>query len=194
MFSKKKGQFKYLKKMPVIQGLVTLGMILLCAAVFSIGYFTANSAKNIMTIVAVLGMLPAAKSMVSMIMYMKAEKNSCSESLYEKIIKVGGENLNNLPCGYDLYMTAYDKTFPIAFCIAKKGCLVGITENKKCDINAAKKHVEEYMAKNGIKDINVKFFDQEDKFISRLEDLLADEEEIKENEWQVYNLIRNLSL
>ena len=68
MFSKYKGEFKYLKKQPVRIGLLTLVLLLMCAGVFMIGYINKGDVKNIFTIIAVLGMLPVAKMIVSFIM------------------------------------------------------------------------------------------------------------------------------
>ena len=194
MFEKKKGEYQYLKKMPVRQGLITLGMLLLSGGVFGLGYFLTKDVKNLLTIVAILGMLPAAKSLVSMIMYMKAERYTCQEKLHEGLIRLGVEADSKYPYGYDFYITAYDKSFPIAFVIVKMGLLIAVTETDKCDMKAAKKHIEEYMAKNGISNVSVKIIREKDKFLTRLETLLQDDAETTNDELAAYKLICNLSL
>ena len=52
-------------------------------AIYLAGYLTVHSNKNLLTIVAVLGCLPASKSAVSMIMFLRAK--GCSEALKAKI-------------------------------------------------------------------------------------------------------------
>lgn len=194
MFDKKKGEYQYLKKMPVRQGLLTLGMLILSGGVFGLGYYLTKDVKNLLTVVAVLGMLPAAKSLVSMIMYMKAEKFTCSDELHQEIVRLGVEPGVKYPYGYDFYITAYDKSFPIAFVIVKMGLLIAYTETDKCDVKAAKKHIEEYMAKNGISNVSVKIIREKDKFLTRLESLLQDDTETTNDELAAYKLICNLSL
>ena len=57
IFQKKKGQFAYLKKAPVYQGLFTLLLMILPAGLFFIGFFTTHTPKNLFTVAAVVGML-----------------------------------------------------------------------------------------------------------------------------------------
>ena len=82
-FKKRKGTYGYLKKAPVFQGLLTILLLILPAGLFLIGYSITKDVKNLFTIAAVVGMLPAAKSIVSFIMYLRSEKYTCPESLYK---------------------------------------------------------------------------------------------------------------
>ena len=61
----------------------------LSGAVFAAGYFTTGTKTNLLTIVAVLGCLPASKSMVSMIMYLRA--GVCSKQCYEAVRELAAE-------------------------------------------------------------------------------------------------------
>ena len=111
MFSNHKGEFKYLKKQPVRTGLLTLILLLMCAGVFMIGYINKGDAKNIFTVVAVLGMLPVAKLIVSFIMYIRAEKYSCKEELKDEIFEIVGDK--KICLGFDFYLTSYKVNFPL---------------------------------------------------------------------------------
>ena len=73
MFSKYKGRFGYLKKQPIRLGLMALAVIISSVGIFLIGYINKGDSKNILSLVAVLGMLPAAKLIVSFIIQMRAE-------------------------------------------------------------------------------------------------------------------------
>ncbi len=189
----KKGQFGYLKKQAVTQGLYALGMVAVSAILFLCGYFWFPKFNTIFTVIAVLGMLPAAKFIVSMILFMRAEKHSCSLKIFEKTQAVIGNKAEEL-LGYDFYLTGYDKNFPLAVVFIKKGSLIALAANTKCDCNKAKEHIELYMKKNAISGIAVKIFNEEQKFIDRLSQLLSEECETTDNEKQLYALMKNLSL
>ena len=68
MTKAKKGEYSYLswrKKQEILKTTVLFGI---SAAIFVMGYFSTGSKNNLLTVVAVLGCLPASKSAVSMIM------------------------------------------------------------------------------------------------------------------------------
>lgn len=194
MSVKGKGSFGYLKKQAVKHGLLALGNVAFCALIFVIGYFFVEKTSTIFTIVAVLGMLPAAKFIVSMILFMRAEKFSCSKSLYEEIVSVAGEKKDALLCGFDFYLTSYEKNYPLCVVLIKKGTLIAYSASEKTDSQKAKKHFEEYMKKNGISGITVKIFSEKDKFMERFEQLCMDDTELASNEKEMYELVLNLSI
>lgn len=192
MAEKGKGSFGYLKKQAVKQGLLALGMLAICAAIFLAGFFWLKQYATILTVIAVLGMLPVAKLIVSMILFMKAEKFSCTTPLYEEVIKIAGDKKEDLLAGFDFYLTSYDKNFPLSVACVAKDCLIAYTPWEKCDCNKCKEHFEEYMKKNGISGINVKVFTDEKKFLERFKQVRDDE--TTENEKAMYRLLLNLSL
>lgn len=194
MAEKGKGSFGYLKKQAVKQGLLALSMLAVCATVFLIGYFWLTQYATILTVIAVLGMLPVAKMIVSMILFMKAEKFSCSKELYEKLVEVAKDKKDELLCGFDFYLTSYDKNFPLSVALVRKGSLIAYTPWEKCDCNKCKEHFEAYMKKNGISGINVKIFAEENKFVERFTQLCEENMESNENEKALYRLLLNLSI
>lgn len=190
----KKGHYKYLKKAPIRQGIITLIMVFMSAAVMYLGYYITGSFKNLITVFAVLGMLPAAKSFVSYIMYMKAEKFAASTELYERVYESLDNkeiNLFNELIGFDAYLTSYKENFPIKVFAVRNNSLIGLAP-EKCDINLAKEHILEYMGKNSIKGITVKIFDNEDRFFERFKDIVSCP--VNDNETAAFDLMLNLSL
>ena len=84
-----KGEYLYLqnrKKMEILKTVIFFGI---SAALYLAGYITTGSNKNYLTIVAVLGCLPASKSAVSMIMNLKIK--GCSEKVYARISEKAGQ-------------------------------------------------------------------------------------------------------
>ena len=63
-----KGCYGYLTRQKKKEIIKTVLFFALSLSVFAIGYATTGTKKNLLTIVAMLGFLPASKSMVSMIM------------------------------------------------------------------------------------------------------------------------------
>lgn len=190
-FSKKKGTFPYLKKAPVYQGIMTLILMILPAGLFLIGFTRFGNAKNLFTVAAVVGMLPAAKSIVSFIMYLRSEKYSCPESLHHTVAPLEGKGAY---IGYDYYLTSYSANFPLPVVAVGKGVLIGLLTHPKFKPSECEDHIKEYLKKNDIKDINVKIFDSESKFIERITALSESEEQLTSNETQAFTLLSSLSL
>ncbi len=194
MTVKGKGSFGYLKKTAVRNGLFALGNVLICALIFIIGNFLVEKNSTIFTIVAVLGMLPAAKFIVSMILFMRAEKFSCPKGLYQQLIDKAGEKKADLLCGFDFYLTSYDKNFPLCAALVKKGTLIAFSNAPKLAEQDAKKHLETYMKKNGVSGIAVKIYKDQNKFVERFEQLCHDEDAITETEKSMFGLLLDLSI
>lgn len=194
MAEKGKGSFGYLKKQAVKQGLFALSMLAVCATIFLIGFFWLTQFSTILTVISVLGMLPVAKFIVSMILFMKAEKFSCDVHLHEEIIKIAGNDKERLLAGFDFYLTSYDKNFPLSAACVAKDCFIAYTPWEKCDCNKCKEHFEEYMKKNSISGIVVKIFTDEKKYLERFAQFCEDNTDATENERAMYRLLLNLSL
>jgi hypothetical protein len=190
-FGKKKGTFPYLKKAPVIQGLMTLVLLLLPVGLFFIGYSITKDVKNLFTVVAVVGMLPAAKSIVSFIVFLRAEKYSCKPELHDKIQPFEGKGAL---IGYDYYLTSYSVNYPLPAAAVARKCLIALSGNTALKSVDYEDHIKEYMKKNEIKDITVKVFDKEERFLERLAELAASEDEITEDEAKSFALLASLSI
>lgn len=191
MFSNKKGIYGYLKKQPVRIGLLALLMIAVSAAIFVTGFIIYGSYKNYLTIPAVLGLLPASKLIVSFVMYLKAEKYTCSKELYDKVEAVlANYDVQRL---YDLYLTSYKLNYPIPSCFVDDGSLIVYLSCDKNLTKECKDHIEEYMSINSIKGFKVYVFDNEDKYLARAAKV-SSADSSDANDGQVLNLMKNLSL
>lgn len=194
MTEKGKGSFGYLKKQAIRQGLFALGNVAICAIIFLVGFFWLTEYSTIFTVMAVLGMLPAAKFIVSMILFMKAEKFTCPEDIYKEALMITGDKKDELLCGFDFYLTSEKHNFPLCVVLVQKGVLIALTQDKKCDCNKAEEHIMEYMRKNSISGITVKVFSEKSKFFDRFGQLCNNDIQTTNNEMSAYHLIQNLSL
>lgn len=194
MVKKGKGSFGNLKKQSVKQGLIALGMLAICAAIFLSGFFWLKKYATILTVIAVLGLIPTAKCIVSMIIYMRSEKYCCPNALHEKILSLSGSAGDDLLCGFDFYLTSYEKNFPLYVSLVKKGTLIACSSMETSDCNKAEEHIETYMKKNGISGIHVKVFSDENRFLERFEQLVNETEKATEQEKALFQLLKNLSI
>lgn len=166
-----KGQYGYLAWGRQFSMLRTVLYFSLSAAIFIMGWISTGNKMNLLTIVAVLGVLPASKSAVNMVMYFR--NRGCSAAAYEQITaKEGG-----LTVLYDLAMTTYDKTYKIASLSLQGHTICGYTEDPDCDENAAQKHIENSLKMDGHKEYTVKIFHDLAKYTTRMEQMNQLEDE-----------------
>lgn len=190
MFSKYKGRFGYLKKQPIRLGLMALAVIISSVGIFLIGYINKGDSKNILSLVAVLGMLPAAKLIVSFIIQMRAEKYTCPKDLYEKSEEILKDS--EIVHGYDFYLTSYKENFPAPMVsIADGQILVLLTSSKNLN-KECKEHIEKYLSTNSINGYKPAIFDKDSKYFDRLS--VVCKNEVNEQDYVVMALIKNLSL
>ena len=171
-----KGEFLYLshkKKSETIKTLVYFGI---SAAIFIMGYLSTHTKANYLTIVAVLGCLPASKSAVSMIMNLKVK--GCSDKLHKEIKDRFGENTGF----YNLYFTTYDKNYEIAHLFVKEMTVIGYTEKTDMDENKFEEHLKTVLLHDAIKGVNVKLYKNMDKYLERISQMQSLENEISKEE------------
>lgn len=167
------GYIDYQKKFSIIRTIIFFAISL---AIYGIGYYSTGSSKNLLTVVAVLGCLPACKSMVNVVMFLRA--SGCSNLAWEKISQYDDKLIGF----YDMYFTSYQQNFAISHMVLKGNMVCAYTESEKCDCSAGEKHIEQLLKQDGYKNITVKIFDNQDKYVDRLGQLeileLEDDKEL----------------
>lgn len=157
----KKGDIGYLayrKKQVLLQ---TLLMFAISISIFVCGYLYRGTKANAMTIVAVLGLLPASKSLVSLIMYLRTPKYDAA--YFQKLQSA----LHSAKPLCELYFTTYQKSYPVNFILCTKDTIVGFTQFEKVQENDLEKHIHDILNQNGHQDITVKIFKDYAKFEAR---------------------------
>lgn len=160
-----KGDFEYLKHkrqrviaLTIIYFAISLGIIL-------IGYITTGTKRNLLTVVGILGCLPACKSMVSMIMYLKAK--GCSQKAYEVINE---KAINFIPM-YDMYFTSYSKNFAVSSMLVKDSRVIGFSEDENLDTKECVNHITTMLKQAGFKDVVVSITDSLEKYLNMLDNV-----------------------
>lgn len=166
-----KGTENYLstqKKYEVARTLIYFG---LSAALFIAGYLQTKSRLNLLTVAAVLGCLPASKSAVAAIMFLRFK--SCAPEYAEKI-KGHSQGLAVL---YDCVFTSYKINFRISHLAVRGNTVCGFSEDPDFRENDFYKHIGDILKLDGHKEATVKIFVSLPKYTERLEQMKALEED-----------------
>ena len=167
------------KKYVAVRTIIYFGISL---SLFLAGFIATKTRINLLTIVAVLGCLPASKSAVEMIMFFKFR--SCSPENISVIEKNMGE-LNGL---YDMVFTSYDKNYNVSHMTVKGNTICGFSEDKNFDEQGFYKHLDNILTIDGFKDTSVKIFTDIKKYGERLRQL----KELDANEAPTEGIIKTL--
>ncbi|MDD6811743.1 MAG: hypothetical protein PUD93_07765 [Lachnospiraceae bacterium] len=179
------GYISYQRKTVLIRTILFFAISL---AVYGLGIYSTGSNKNLLTIVAVLGLLPSCKSAINLVMFLKA--SGCSEEARAKIAPFD-EKLTGF---YDMYFTSYQKNFPISHMVLKGNVICAYTESDKCDCAAGEKHLEQMLLQDGYKNMTIKIFNQLGKYIDRLGQLSELDTEENKNRDGIIQMFYSISL
>lgn len=182
-----KGTKDYLKTQRNYEIARTVLYFAISLTLFAAGWISTGKRENLLTVVAVLGCLPACKSVVDMIMFLRYK--GCTVENAEKI----EAHSTGLSCGYDMVFTSYDKNFPVAHITVKGNTICGFTQEEKFEEQAFYKHIDTILKKDNYKDCSVKIFKDIKKYTERLEQLkeLDTEEKLTEG---ILNTLKSVSL
>lgn len=150
------------KKYEIMRTVLYFGISL---ALFISGYIATKSRMNLLTIVAVLGCLPASKSLVGMVMYLRY--HSCSKENADKIEVHTGK----LVGAFDMVFTAYDKNFTVAHIAVAGNTICGFTEDADFDEQTFCKHVEFILRLDHFTGTSMKIFRDIQKYTDRLDQM-----------------------
>jgi len=185
MFKTKKGDFGYIRAGRIKELIKSLLMLGISLALYFGGIKATGSNKNVLTYVAILGCLPAAKFMVNFYMFMKAK--GCSQALKDKL-----DAGKVVPTFYDLFFTTYKVNYAVSAMYYNRGTLIGITEDDKCDVAACEEHLKERLKGAGFEG-TIKVFTDADKFVARFNELSQLEPDEADNTFLFDNIL-NLAL
>lgn len=181
-----KGEFGYPVYERKVVILRTIMYFMISGAVFLLGYFSTGQKENLLTVVAILGLLPSSKSLVSVVMYMKIPK--FSEIIYQEI----SSGIGDLPAIYSMYLTSYKLNFPVNCFVVRGNNIIGYSEFKTCNNNACEDHIKDILRQNGFKNMTIKVFSDQKRFMDRVEQLKG--LEAGKREAEVLTLLCDISL
>lgn len=174
---------------------LTLKVILEFGVVFALlglGIWQTGSRLNLLTVVAVLGCLPASKSLVELIMVFP--HRSVQHVIAEEIIA----NTSLLTSAFDIVMTSREKIMPIDCVLIQDNTICGFSSAQKIDAVYAAKHIRQILMQNQYTKVSVKIFTDYNAFLARAKEMqhLAEESrpDTTRKELAVRQILLNISL
>lgn len=164
-----KGTPGYIQNRKILTLCKTLIYFAVSLSLYFAGIKATGDNKNLLTIVAILGCLPASKSAVNTIMFFRFQ--GCPKETVKQL--PGIQEYQQLYLLYDMVFTSYDKNFEIYQIAMNDKVLCGYTGKEKTDVAACEEHLQQYLTQNGIKEVTVKIFQDLTKYRNRLEQLNA---------------------
>ena len=130
-----------------------------------IGFYTTGTKSNALTIIAILGMLPASKSAVNMIMFLRYHDSHLE--LYQNT----QELVKNLPMNYDLVFTMPDKSFQVQQIACNQNTICGYHDGDEPSLKKIQQHIGSVMQNNHLSNVEIKIWNNYEQFSNRLQQM-----------------------
>lgn len=183
------GYLDYKKKIEIIRTVSYFGIV---AAIFFLGYFQTHTRLNLLTVIAVLGCLPASKALVGVIARMPYK--SVDRGLAADV----ASKTTHLTVCYDMVITSTEKIMPVDCIVISGHNVFGYTHSEKVDTEELSKHIKKILEDNRFTGLTVKVLNKYKAFIARAEGLdhiaAVEREDSKEREEAIRGIILNISL
>lgn len=177
-----KGSRNYIRSQKKYELLRTVIYFSVSISLFVAGLLATGDKMNLLTIVAVLGCLPASKSAVNMIMFLRYQ--SLDESTAEQIAGCT-EGLTQL---YDMVFTSYAQTFVVGHLVVKGNTVCGYSVKKDFPEKEFQTHLEAILRADNYKNVSIKIFTDLGKYKERLKQL----QELETEEGNTAGIVRTL--
>ena len=160
-----KGTKNYIESQKIYEIIRTVIYFILPLGLFAIGLITTGRRANLLTVVAVVGCLPACKSLVSAIMYLRYK--GCDKDHAEEIEK----HIGSLSGLYDMIFTSYKKNFRVSHLVVHGNMICGFSDEKDFSEKEFSDHLEDLLKMDGHKNYTIKIFTDFSKYTDRLDQL-----------------------
>lgn len=187
MFNKKypKGTYGYVDAQKKIDLLWSAIYFALPIGLFLIGFISTKTRINLLTVVAIVSVLPAAKKLTTTIMLCRFRTGS--QTFYDKAKSTVGE----LTAAYDLALTTYDSRLYINAVVLAGHNVILYSETQKDNQNDFEKFIKDILSNNGHGSYTVKLFTDEAQFFNRVTGMAENfQEENKKKEEACLNTIK----
>ena len=168
-----KGQFEYIKKRKLQLGLLSAGCFLLVFALLITGYISTATKENLLTMVAILGVLPAAKFAATFFIILPHHSQTKED------FDLVQQNCGDAIFYTDVLFSTEKKVLPTDFVVIRGGNVCGYASQPKYETIFAQEYLSNMLKKNGVK-ANIKIFTDKTKFLRRIQEIAALEVEEKQ--------------
>lgn len=183
------GYIRYKKMKATFKTVLEFGIVI---ALLILGIVETGDRMNLLTVVAILGCIPASKAMVELIMILP------HRSIANKLSSEIDSKAKLLTKAYDMVFTSEKNIMPMDAIVISDNTICGYTSSKKVDVNIAAKHIKQYLNANRFSKVSVKIFQEYTAFITRAEGMnnivSIEQNDTKEKEEAMRQVILNISL
>lgn len=181
------GYAAYQKKRTI---LLTILFFALVIAIFATGFITTKSRMNLLTVVAILGCLPACKQAVNCIMVCR--KKPCDFSRYQSVSEKAGDVFT----AYELYITSPKRAYAFDAACVRGHDIILLTHPEKIKINAqeCQAFLKEILKNNEKPQCNVRIYEEEKRFLAHLKQLSEKTEENAEESEFILRVLLAISV
>lgn len=183
-----KGKSDYLDTQKKYEIMRTCLYFFVSLSLFAAGWISTGERLNLLSVVAALGCLPACKSTVDMIMFLRFK------SIPKEAVEQIEQNIGELEGMYDCVFTSYDKNFQVDHLVLKDHTLCCYSSHEKTDTNLGQEHLTKTLMHSGYKGLTIKIFKDLDKYTDRLKQLNELESDDAEFRAAVFETLKSISL
>lgn len=187
-----KGQPGYLKARKRKYLIFAIIEFAIVAALVVLGYVQTGSKMNLLTVVAVVGCLPAAKMLVEFIAM--APHKSIDQERYQEV----EEKAPLLTKMYDTLLTVNEKMMPVEVFVISGHVICGYTSSEKTDEIKTARFIKNILEKHHFEKITVKVFHDYTAFLTRAEGMnniaTVEQSDTRKKEKRIRNLILSTSM
>lgn len=183
-----KGTYQYIKKQTITELIKTFLLFAMAFGIYFIGLINLGTNKSLWSIIAVLGLLPASKSLVGLIMLLRYR--SLNADLYAELAAASKEH----DVLFENVLTTSKKSYfvPVIFCLNNN--LIGYCENSKDSNKELTAHINNVLNNALIKGITVKIFNTKEEYLQRAVNMCEHFEDSDFNPKVIYSNIKAVSL
>lgn len=160
-----KGTFGYIDKRKQRYLLLAIGEFAVVLAVFFAGVIATKTRMNLMTVVAVVGCLPASKMLVEFIVMYPF--HSAGKEVVDEVLSKSGELT---PC-FDLLVSQSEKCMCLDAAVITTTHVVGYSSDSKTDTAKLEKHLKAVLRGEGYDPVSVRVLKDYKKYLKRVEEL-----------------------
>ena len=183
------GYIRARKRKILLKTVLEFGIVV---ALLILGIIETGSRQNLLTVVAILGCLPASKALVELIMVIP------HHSISEEMAAEMELNASLLTRVYDMVFTSEKIIMPVEAIVISGNTICGYSSNAKVDMNFITKHLKQYLHMNRFDKVSVKIFDNYTAFATRAEGMnniaAIEKEDTKRHEEGIRQILLNISI
>lgn len=157
----KKGFPGYIRDQKKRRILITILLFGISFTIFLTGYLTTHTRNNLLTIVAVLGCLPAARSAVGMIILLPYH------SFDEKKVNEIQEMVKDCTVAYDMVLTSREHVMNVDVLLISRHLICGYMSSRKTPSAEVENYLAQILKQNHYEKVTVKIFTDYDSFLRR---------------------------